>query len=243
MILPNWRGCARKAARRSFNCATSTAKPAPWSTTARAIKAALAPFNVPLVVNDRIDVALAAGADGVHVGQDDMAVEDARKLLGPRRHHRAVDQDRSGGEAAPVDLIDYVGSGGVYVTCRNSRRTRRSAPKGWRASSPRCTRARAKTAGLRHCRHRCRQCGRRDRRRRRRRRRHLGAVACARSGCRGAWLARRSSMRRWRSGARDGGSGRAHHCRLGFERRCRHPGRSQDLRRARRLWRLARSRR
>ena len=41
-----------------------------------------APFNVPLVINDRVDVALAAGADGVHVGQDDMAVEDARKLLG-----------------------------------------------------------------------------------------------------------------------------------------------------------------
>ena len=51
-------------------------------TRARAIKQALAPFNVPLVINDRIDVALAAGADGVHVGQDDMAVEDARKLLG-----------------------------------------------------------------------------------------------------------------------------------------------------------------
>src|SRR5580704_19281357 len=39
--------------------------------TARAIKQALAPFNVPLVINDRVDVALAAGADGVHVGQDD----------------------------------------------------------------------------------------------------------------------------------------------------------------------------
>src|SRR5262245_31249811 len=36
---------------------------------ARAIKAALAPFNVPLLINDRVDVALAAGADGVHVGQ------------------------------------------------------------------------------------------------------------------------------------------------------------------------------
>src|SRR5882672_11925214 len=49
---------------------------------ARAIKAALAPFNVPLLINDRVDVALASGADGVHVGQTDMAVEDARRLLG-----------------------------------------------------------------------------------------------------------------------------------------------------------------
>ena len=50
---------------------------------ARAIKAALAGTGVPLVINDRVDVALAAGADGVHVGQDDMRVEDARRLLGP----------------------------------------------------------------------------------------------------------------------------------------------------------------
>src|ERR1700689_3576766 len=49
---------------------------------ARAIKQALAPFAVPLVVNDRIDVALAAKADGVHIGPEDMAVEDARRLLG-----------------------------------------------------------------------------------------------------------------------------------------------------------------
>ena len=50
---------------------------------ARAIKAVLAGTGVPLVINDRVDVALAAGADGVHVGQDDMAAADARRLLGP----------------------------------------------------------------------------------------------------------------------------------------------------------------
>src|SRR5262245_26941739 len=49
---------------------------------ARAVKAALRPFSVPLLINDRVDVALAAGADGVHVGQDDMAAADARRLLG-----------------------------------------------------------------------------------------------------------------------------------------------------------------
>ena len=49
---------------------------------ARAIKQALAPFAVPFVINDRVDVAMAGGADGVHLGQDDMAVEDARRLLG-----------------------------------------------------------------------------------------------------------------------------------------------------------------
>src|ERR1700761_5579728 len=50
--------------------------------TAKAIKQALAPLGVPFVVNDRIDVALAAEADGVHLGPDDMAIEDARRLLG-----------------------------------------------------------------------------------------------------------------------------------------------------------------
>src|ERR1700735_860103 len=49
---------------------------------ARAIKRSLAPLGVPLLVNDRVDVALAAHADGVHLGQDDMTVEDARLLLG-----------------------------------------------------------------------------------------------------------------------------------------------------------------
>jgi thiamine-phosphate pyrophosphorylase len=85
-------------------------------TRARAIKKALAPFNVPLVINDRVDVALAAGADGVHVGQDDMAVEDARKLLGRDAIIGLSIKTVAEADAAPVDLIDYVGSGGVYVT-------------------------------------------------------------------------------------------------------------------------------
>jgi thiamine-phosphate pyrophosphorylase len=39
---------------------------------------------VPLIINDRLDVALAAAADGVHIGQEDMPYETARKLMGPR---------------------------------------------------------------------------------------------------------------------------------------------------------------
>ncbi len=49
---------------------------------ARRLKARLAPYEVPLIINDRVDVALAAGADGVHVGQSDMVYADARKLMG-----------------------------------------------------------------------------------------------------------------------------------------------------------------
>src|SRR5687767_497410 len=51
---------------------------------ARALTEALKGTGVPLLVNDRVDVALAAGADGVHLGQDDLRPADARHLLGPR---------------------------------------------------------------------------------------------------------------------------------------------------------------
>ena len=47
------------------------------------IKKILAPYAVPLIINDRVDVALAVGADGVHIGQEDMPDPLARKLLGP----------------------------------------------------------------------------------------------------------------------------------------------------------------
>ena len=50
---------------------------------ARALKAVLAPQGVPLIVNDRADVALAIGADGVHVGQTDLPVEAVRAIVGP----------------------------------------------------------------------------------------------------------------------------------------------------------------
>jgi thiamine-phosphate pyrophosphorylase len=84
--------------------------------TARAIKAALKPFAVPLVVNDRIDVALAARADGVHIGPDDIAVEDARRLLGPQAIIGASIKTEAEADAAPIELIDYAGVGGVYAT-------------------------------------------------------------------------------------------------------------------------------
>src|ERR1022692_3986943 len=50
---------------------------------ARALKSLLAPLGVHLIVNDRLDIATAVDADGVHVGQTDMPVEDVRRFLGP----------------------------------------------------------------------------------------------------------------------------------------------------------------
>jgi thiamine-phosphate pyrophosphorylase len=83
---------------------------------ARAIKAALAGSGVPLVVNDRVDVALIAEADGVHVGQDDMRVEDARRLLGRKAIIGLSIKSVALALAAPIDQLDYVGVGGVYAT-------------------------------------------------------------------------------------------------------------------------------
>ena len=83
---------------------------------ARDIKASLKVFDVPLLINDRVDVALACGADGVHVGQEDMAVEDARRLLGREAIIGLSIKTATEAEAAPLDILDYVGVGGVFAT-------------------------------------------------------------------------------------------------------------------------------
>jgi thiamine-phosphate pyrophosphorylase len=84
--------------------------------TARAIKVAIRGMGVPLLVNDRVDVAMAAGADGVHLGQEDMAAEDARRLLGQDAIIGLTIKTIADVEAAPVSLIDYACIGGVFDT-------------------------------------------------------------------------------------------------------------------------------
>jgi thiamine-phosphate pyrophosphorylase len=84
--------------------------------TARAIRSRLAPLGVPLLVNDRADVAFAAGADGVHLGQDDMAVEDARRLLGPQAVIGLSIKTLAQAAHAPIEALDYVCIGGVFGT-------------------------------------------------------------------------------------------------------------------------------
>jgi thiamine-phosphate pyrophosphorylase len=98
---------------------------------ARAIKAALAPSGVPFVVNDRVDVALAAGADGVHLGPEDMALDDARRLLGPAAIIGASIKSVEAAETAPADLIDYAGIGGVYATLSKEQKTAPIGPEGF----------------------------------------------------------------------------------------------------------------
>lgn len=83
---------------------------------AAAIRAALAGSGVPLVVNDRVDVALAAGADGVHLGRDDMDAETARRLLGPRAIIGLTVKNAADADLAIAAPADYACIGGVFET-------------------------------------------------------------------------------------------------------------------------------
>jgi thiamine-phosphate pyrophosphorylase len=83
---------------------------------ARELKALLAPRSIPLLVNDRVDIALAAAADGVHVGQDDLQPEDARRLLGPGAIIGLSIKTVAQAQAAPIEVVDYVCIGGVFAT-------------------------------------------------------------------------------------------------------------------------------
>lgn len=83
---------------------------------AGAIRAALAGTGVPLVVNDRVDVALAAEADGVHLGRDDMDAGTARLLLGPEAIVGLTVKNEADARAAIAAPVDYVCIGGVFET-------------------------------------------------------------------------------------------------------------------------------
>ena len=80
------------------------------------LKELLAPLGVPLIINDRIDVALAVDADGVHIGQSDMPYEIARRLLGPDRIIGLSAECIDDVLAANRLDVDYVAVSPVYGT-------------------------------------------------------------------------------------------------------------------------------
>lgn len=73
-------------------------------------------YGVPLLINDRIDVAIAAGADGVHVGQSDIPVSDARRMLGRNKIVGATAKTPEQAAEAFRQGADYIGAGAVYQT-------------------------------------------------------------------------------------------------------------------------------
>ena len=83
---------------------------------ARGLAALIHPLGARLVINDRVDVALAAGADGVHVGQDDMHPVDVRALVGPDRIIGLSVTGEDEARAARGLPVDYLGAGPVFAT-------------------------------------------------------------------------------------------------------------------------------
>ena len=83
---------------------------------AEALLAVTRPQRIPLIINDRVDVALATGADGVHLGQDDLPVAAARKLLGQDRLIGKSTHSLAQAREATAELLDYVAFGPLYAT-------------------------------------------------------------------------------------------------------------------------------
>ncbi|OHV82275.1 thiamine phosphate synthase [Rhizobium sp. LCM 4573] len=84
--------------------------------TGQALKVALAGTGVPLIVNDDVEAAIAIGAEGLHVGQDDISAEAARALIGPDMILGLSVQ--TGENAVPADaaFADYAGIGPIFPT-------------------------------------------------------------------------------------------------------------------------------
>lgn len=80
--------------------------------------------NVPLIINDRVDVALAVDAEGVHVGQSDMPCDVTRALVGPDKIVGVSAATIEEARKAESDGADYIGTGAVFPTA-----TKDDAPK------------------------------------------------------------------------------------------------------------------
>ena len=81
-------------------------------------------YNISLIINDRVDVALAIDADGVHVGQSDMPCDVTRKLVGPDKIVGVSAATIDEAKKAENDGADYIGTGAVFPTA-----TKDDAPK------------------------------------------------------------------------------------------------------------------
>ena len=73
-------------------------------------------YNVPLLINDRLDIALAVDADGVHVGQEDLPVAVVRRLIGPDKILGATAATVAAAQTAEREGADYIGSGAMFPT-------------------------------------------------------------------------------------------------------------------------------
>lgn len=80
------------------------------------VKEITAKYGVPLIINDRVDIALAIDADGVHVGQSDMPCDVTRKLIGENKILGVSAATIEEAKKAQKDGADYIGTGAVFPT-------------------------------------------------------------------------------------------------------------------------------
>jgi len=80
------------------------------------VKKVTSKYKVPLIINDRIDIALSSQADGLHIGQDDMPLEIARKILGKEKIIGVSVRNLSEAMIAEKKGADYLGVGAVFPT-------------------------------------------------------------------------------------------------------------------------------
>lgn len=97
------------------------------------VQAYLRSVNVPLIINDNVQLAVEIDADGIHIGQDDMPVPEARALIGPHKILGLTVTTPEQMAAVDTELVDYLGCGPVFPTI-----TKEDAPppmgvEGWAA--------------------------------------------------------------------------------------------------------------
>ena len=80
------------------------------------VKEICSKYNVPLIINDRIDIALAIDADGVHIGQSDMPIKIARKLIGNDKILGISAHNLEEATDAEENGADYLGVGAIFST-------------------------------------------------------------------------------------------------------------------------------
>ena len=80
------------------------------------VKEITSKYGVPLLINDRIDIALAVDSEGVHIGQDDMPADIAREIIGEDKILGVSASTVEEAKKAEMDSADYIGSGAVFPT-------------------------------------------------------------------------------------------------------------------------------
>lgn len=84
--------------------------------TAKSLREITANYKIPFIINDRVDIALAVNADGVHIGQSDLPAKEVRTIIGPDKIMGVSASNLDEALSAQKDGADYLGVGAMYAT-------------------------------------------------------------------------------------------------------------------------------